>query len=167
MAGALGSGIVCGIITWLFAILTRYNAEIFATWVCFVGITSYFAAGCGKQGFARSMSSNLAGVAIGCTIIFLSNGKGDVMGGVITGVFTWLICYLSHIDLTKFSFCTFMGGYSSFATGGNWKMLVVCLIIGNITGHICYMLGNFLYDKFGKKDVEEDWVVLKFFEGEE
>lgn len=164
MASALGSGILSGLWAWIGGMLSAAKPEYFATWAGFVGLTSYFAAGCGKQGIVRSISSNLTGILIGCTIILLSTGKSNTFGAIVTGIFSWLICYLAHVDLTKYAFCTFMGGYSAFATGGNWQLLVICTIIGNLVGHMCVLLGNFIYDKFGNKNIKEDWVVLKFFE---
>jgi hypothetical protein len=163
MAAALGSGIICGIWAYVGGLLSVSHPELFATWLGFVGITSYFAAGCGKQGIVRSISSNLAGILIGCTIIAMSTGKSDLTGAIITGFFTWVIVYITHIDLTKNAFCTFMGGYSAFATGGNWKMLIICLVLGNIIGHLCFSLGNAIEAKFGRNNKEE-WVALKFFE---
>lgn len=163
MAAALGSGIVCGIWAYVGGLLSASNPELFATWLGFVGITSYFAAGCGKN-IVRSISSNLAGILIGCTIIIMSTGKSNLTSAIITGFFTWVICYITHIDLTKNAFCTFMGGYSAFATGGNWQMLVICIVLGNFIGHLCFVLGNIIYDKFGSKT--EDWQVLNFLDKE-
>lgn len=155
MSSALASGILSGLWALVGGVLSAKNPELFATWLGFVGLTSYFAAGTGKSNLARSVTSNLAGILIGCTIIALSAGKSNTVGAIITGIFSWLICYLAHIDLTRYAFCTFMGGFSAFATGGNWKMLVICILIGNLVGHLCVIFGNFLYEKFGDKNKED------------
>lgn len=58
-----------------------------------------------------------------------------------------------------------MGGFSAFATGGNWEMVVVCTIIGNIAGYLCVKLGNLIYDMTAKEnDDQEEWSVLKLFD---
>lgn len=166
MASALSSGLISGIWTGIANYLSIFLPNLFSSWVGFVGITSYFVAGGKKEGFIRSLTSNLTGVLIGCIIIAISSlSESVVFGAAVTGVFTWLICYLAHIDLTKFSTCTFMGGYSAFATGGNWRLLVICLICGNIVGYLCTLFGDFLYSKFKKKNsTEEEWVILKFLD---
>lgn len=162
MSSALASGILSGLWALVGGLLSAKYPELFATWLGFVGLTSYFAAGTGKTNLVRSISSNLVGILIGCTIIFLSTGKGNTVGAIITGIFSWLIVYLAHVDITRYAFCTFMGGYSAFATGGNWKMLVICIVLGNLIGHLCVVLGDFFYEKFGDK-TKKDWVILKIF----
>ena len=52
MANALGTGIFCGLWQGIGSVLGL------ATWMGFVGCTSYFSAGCGKTGFIKSMCSN-------------------------------------------------------------------------------------------------------------
>lgn len=166
-AGAVGSGIVCGIWAYVSAKLSMSYPDLFATWLGFVGITSFFTAGASKSAVFRSSASNIMGVIIGCTIIALSNIFPDsvLFSAVVTGFFTWVICYIVHIDLLRYAPCTFMGGFSAFATGGNWEMVVVCTIIGNIAGYLCVKLGNLIYDMTAKEnDDQEEWSVLKLFD---
>ena len=40
--------------------------------------------------------------------------------------------------------------YMEFASGGDWKMLCICLVLGNILGVCCDYSGRFLAAKFGK-----------------
>ena len=58
MANALGTGIFCGLWQGIGSVLGL------ATWMGFVGCTSYFSAGCGKTGFIKSMCSNYVGVCV-------------------------------------------------------------------------------------------------------
>ncbi|MEF9916137.1 MAG: DUF1097 domain-containing protein [Lachnospiraceae bacterium] len=165
MANALGSGVVCGI--WA-GFSTFFAASPFiAGWLGFVGCTSYFTAGCGPKGFVRSMCSNYAGILIGVTIIMLGGkiSNGYIFSALCTGFFTWVICFLAHCDLTKVVPCTFMGGFSAFATGGDWKLLCVSLFLGNLVGLGSDYLGRFIYKKFAKQKKEKkDWIVAKFLE---
>ncbi|MDD4690957.1 DUF1097 domain-containing protein [Eubacterium aggregans] len=164
MASALGSGIVCGIWAGFSTYFSIIAPTLIAGWVGFVGCTSYFTAGCGRNGFIRSMCSNYAGVLIGCTIISLSVmiSNGWIFSAICTGFFTWVICFLAHIDLTKVVPCTFMGGFSAFATGGNWQLLVICLLLGNLVGLGSDYLGRYIYKQFmHKKDEKEDWVLAQ------
>lgn len=159
---ALGSGIVCGL--WAgFGTFFAASAVI-ATWAGFAGCTSYFAAGCGPKGLIRSMCSNYVGILIGMIVIILGNvvSSGVIFSGLCTGFFTFVICFLSHCDLTKVIPCTFIGGFSAFATGGDWKMLCVSLLLGNLVGLGSDYLGRLFYQKFGSnKDGKKDWVIFK------
>lgn len=168
---SIGSAIICGIWTWLGLLGATAYPEYFAVWAGFVGCTSYFVAGCGRNGFIRSLVSNYSGVLIGTTIVLLGNAyPGIVPAAICTGFFSGVICFITHCDLTKFSTCTFMGGFSLFAAttyseaGGNpnWKMLLICLLLGNVVGLSCDLLGGFIYKTFfaGKSD-KDDWVILK------
>ena len=130
---AFGTAVVCGLWT---GVCAGAASPMLVTWVGFVGCTSYFTAGCGRNGFIRSLCSNYMGILIGCTIIALGNvvSSGVLFSALCTGFFSGVICYLSHCDLTKVAACTFMGGFSAFATGGNWQMLMLCLLLGNFVG---------------------------------
>ena len=158
---AFGTAVVCGLWT---GVCAGAASPMLVTWVGFVGCTAYFTAGCGRNGFIRSLCSNYMGILIGCTIIALGNvvSSGVLFSALCTGFFSGVICYLSHCDLTKVAACTFMGGFSAFATGGNWQMLMLCLLLGNFVGLGSDYLGRFFYSKVyrGKTD-KEDWVIFK------
>ena len=131
MANALGTGIFCGLWQGIGSVLGL------ATWMGFVGCTSYFSA--------------YVGLLWGMCIIMSGNiNSGILFGAIVTGAFSWLICYQSKIDLLSLVPNTFMGGFSAFASGGDWKMLCICLILGNILGVCCDYSGRFLAAKFGK-----------------
>lgn len=90
MANALGTGIFCGLWQGIGSVLGL------ATWMGFVGCTSYFSAGCGKTGFIKSMCSNYVGLLWGMCIIMSGNiNSGILFGAIVTGAFSWLICYQS------------------------------------------------------------------------
>lgn len=149
---ALGTGIACTVWTFVGGLLSMRWPALFAVWVGFAGCTSYFVAGAGKTGFRHSVASNLAGICIGCTII-ASSAISDALwfGAVVTGFFSFLIMFLTHFDLLKFGTCTFIGGFSSFATGGNIPMLVIGLLIGNVLGASCDWLGGWIMRRFSEK----------------
>lgn len=166
-ASAVASGILCGIWTYVAIRLSVTNPDLFAPWLGFVGTTSFFVAGANSSALVRSSVSNVVGVIIGCVILALGSLKPDgiLFAAIVTGFFTFVICYLVHIDLLKYSTCTFMGGFSAFATGGNWKMMILCLLIGNLVGYLCVKFGDVIYKATYKEDFnQEEWTVLKFFD---
>ena len=97
------------------------------------------------------MCSNYVGLLWGMCIIMSGNiNSGILFGAIVTGAFSWLICYQSKIDLLSLVPNTFMGGFAAFASGGDWKMLCICLVLGNILGVCSDYSGRFLAAKFGK-----------------
>lgn len=161
---AIGSGIACGIWTLIGNYFGSQYPALIATWVGFVGCTSFFVAGGGKKGFIYSISSNCIGILIGCVILGLGSfSSSHFYNAVVTGVFTFVMMWLLHFDLLKYATCTFMGGFSTFATGGNWQLLLICLLLGNILGACCDALGNWLVKKFGDPR-KKDWKALTFLE---
>lgn len=157
---AVGNAVVCG--TWTY-IGTVFAGSLITVWGGFAGCTSYFVAGGGKNGLIRSVCSNLTGILIASIIIFLGNFFNQpIFAAICTGIFTWLMCYLGHFDLTKFVPCTFIGGFSTFASNGNWQMCLICLVIGNFVGFGSDYFGRYIYRKFFKDKTEKnDWVIGK------
>lgn len=170
LSAAIGSAVVCGIWT---AVCVLAASPLIVCWVGFAGCTSYYTAGGGPKGFLRSMASNCAGILIGCTIIAMVNAAdGSSLVNILsTGFFSGVIVWLVHFDVLKFSTCTFIGGFSAFATGGDWKMLLICLFLGNIVGITSDYLGRLLYRTFFEKKNtaagKSDWILLKLPENEE
>lgn len=147
MASAIGTGIFCGIWQGLAGVLGLVS------WMGFVGCTSYFSAGCGKTGFIKSLCSNFTGVLWGMLIILSGNINSTILfGAIVTGFFSWVICYQSKISLLSLVPNTFMGGFATFASGGSWKMLLLCLVLGNILGVVCDYSGRYIFKMFGKKE---------------
>jgi len=142
-AAALGTGIGCTIWTAIGIFFGARYPQLISTWVGFVGCTAYFIAGCGRSGFRHALISNFTGVAIGCAIIYMGTWSGHLIyNALVTGFFSFLIVYLARWDALKFSTCTFMGGFSAFATGGNWRMLLLCLFLGHLLGASCDWIGR-------------------------
>lgn len=160
-SSGLGNAIVCGLWTYF---ATIYAGTLMSVWAGFAGCTSYFIAGGGKNGIIRSLCSNLAGILIASIIILCGNiVNGPIFAAVCTGFFTLIMCYLGHCDLTKFVPCTFIGGFSTFASNGNWQMCLICIILGNFVGLASDSFGRWIYNKFfkGKTKRKEDWIIGK------
>ena len=57
-----------------------------------------------------------------------------------------------------------MGGFSAFASGGDWKMLCICLVLGNILGVCCDYSGRFLAENL-VKIINQEIRVKQIFKG--
>lgn len=141
--------------TWHWNFLRTLARYRFSSWTCYLDglrrLYFLFLSRMWKTGFIKSMCSNYVGLLWGMCIIMSGNiNSGILFGAIVTGAFSWLICYQSKIDLLSLVPNTFMGGFSAFASGGDWKMLCICLFLGNILGVCCDYSGRFLAAKFGK-----------------
>ncbi|MEG2246711.1 MAG: DUF1097 domain-containing protein [Peptostreptococcaceae bacterium] len=140
---ALGimTAILCGFWTWISGIIGLLG------WAGFAGCTTYFA--CGKHGFEgikKTIFPNMAGVLCGMSIIFLSNivpSLGDA--GVWCAIVTFVMCIIGKSKWFDFIPGTFMGCFCTFASGGNWILLIPSLLFGALLGISCDKSGDLLY----------------------
>ena len=151
MASSLGVGICC--VIWpLVANLTGLSV-----WIGFAGCTSYFVCGGGKAGFIKAICSNYTGM-LWAFLVFTFGGlgfmqSGDstlvlILGALATGFISWGMTYQSRIDLMSFVPATFIGCFSSFGAGGDWKMLAICFFLGHVLGVSCSFAGTLLSKAF-------------------
>lgn len=153
MASSLGVGICC--VIWpLIANLTGLSI-----WIGFAGCTSYFVCGGWKTGLIKAFVSNYTGM-FWAWLIFALSGlgfmQGDsafvmVLGALAVGFISWGMTYQSRVDLASFVPATFIGCFSSFGAGGDWKMLAICFVCGHILGLGCSIVGEVLSKMFVKQ----------------
>lgn len=141
VALSITTGVFCGI-WYVIAGMTGLIA-----WAGFAGCTTYFATGQhNKEGIMNTILPNLAGVACGMTSIFFGTmfpGLDNV--GLWAGLISFVICMLSHFKCLKFTPGIFVGCFSTFASGGNWKLVVPSIFLGAFLGWICDASGAWLY----------------------
>lgn len=150
MASALGIGLACMI--WaLVSSLTDLP-----TWMGFVGCVGYFAAGGGKSGGIRALGSVWTGIFWAMVVIMLfgvdfmqDKNTALFVGALAVGFISWAIPYQSKIGLLSNVPVTFMGCFSTFASGGDWKILLLCATIGVALGFACDYSGRFLFQLAG------------------
>ena len=146
LALSISTAVLCGI----WAALAPLAGLI--SWAGFAGCTTYFSCGAyGKLGLKKTIFPNMAGVLCGMTIIALSNVV-PVLGewGVWCAIITFVMCIISRFGLFDFCPGTFMGCFSTFAAGGDWKMLVPSLLIGAFLGLACDFGGIWLRKWYNK-----------------
>lgn len=116
-------------------------------WGGFAGCTSYFASGKqGAQGVKTALLTNLAGIAIAMASIFLGTMFPAIdKVGIWSGIVSFTIVMLMHTKLFNFTTGTFIGCFSTFAIGGNWKLLVVSIVLGELVGCACDLSGRWFY----------------------
>ena len=148
LALGISTAILCGIWS-VFAGLVGLIG-----WAGFAGCTTYFStAHHGLVGLRKTILPNLAGVACGMSIYFLTfliPQLGE--WGVWCAVITFVMCILAYFK--AFDYCPgiFMGCFSTFAADGDWLLLTLSLLCGAILGFGCDYGGTFLYRKLFKNE---------------
>lgn len=108
------------------AIMTELSGPIgMISWVFFIAMLSYYASGCGLDGFERSLATNCAGVFWGWLILTLST---IIPGRFSLGISVFLIviamCMVAKIHLLSFVSGAFVGCSCFFGTELDRKSVV-------------------------------------------
>lgn len=148
MALSIVTGILCGLWSQLAPILGLI------TWGGFAGCTTYFASGKhGMDGFIVTVRQNLFGVLCGMTIIMLSTKFPFSFNQVLySGFITFVMCIVGKYKSLSFIPGTFMGCFSTFASNGEWKVLVPTLVVGALLGIACDLGGKAFYNLTNSKN---------------
>lgn len=138
---SISTAVLCGIWSYLAGVIGLIG------WAGFAGCTTYFASGKhGIIGLKKTILPNLAGVLCGMVIITLSNifpVFGDL--GIWCAIITFVMCIIAKVEWFDFCPGTFMGCFSTFAAGGDWKILVLSLVTGAFLGLACDYGGVWLH----------------------
>lgn len=138
---SITTAVLCGLWSYLSTIVGLIS------WAGFAGCTTYFASGKhGITGLKKAIFPNLIGVVCGMTIIILSN-LVPIFGelGIWCAIITFVMCIIAKFELFDFCPGTFVGCFSTFAAGGDWKILIPSLLIGAFLGFACDYSGVWLH----------------------
>lgn len=143
LAIAITTGILSGIWGWVavsFGLLS---------WAGFLGCTSYFAAPKdGVRGLLESYATNLTGVFWAMVIIsgaqFMSV---DIMGYVLTGIVSFLMCIQAKKQWLSYIPGTFIGCCATFAANGEWQIVIPSLLLGGAFGFSMKASGLWLHKR--------------------
>lgn len=145
LLGSLATALLCSV--WIFFA----NHTGLLGWGGFAGCTAYFAAP--KKGL-RSLPMILACVssgmlyAFGC-LYFERYFPNETIGLISTFVITFLMCAGGKYRLFAFVPGAFIGSFSSFAAGGDPKV-VPSILAGILLGLACDTAGRWLCRVFAK-----------------
>ncbi|MGY0216279.1 DUF1097 domain-containing protein [Endozoicomonadaceae bacterium StTr2] len=138
---SLTTGILSGIWGWLSVSLGLL------TWAGFMGCTSYFASPKdGLPGLASSMVTNISGVFWAVVIIQLSTFMDvTILGYVITGIVSFLMCIQAKKQWLSYIPGTFIGCGATFAANGDWQLVLPSLLVGSLFGYLMKATGLWLH----------------------
>ncbi|WP_298443351.1 DUF1097 domain-containing protein [uncultured Ferrimonas sp.] len=128
------------------------------TWAGFLGCTTYFASPKdGPKGLALSMLANVSGVFWGMVAIQLSTiANIEIVGYIITGVISMLMCLQAKKEWLSYIPGTFIGCCATFASNGNWQLVIPSLVVGVGMGYLMKTSGLYLHAKLNKKTQAKD-----------
>lgn len=163
LALSLSTGFCCGV--WAF--ISQIPAFNLVTWIGFAGCTAYFASGKhGLEGMSSAFFSTMSGVISAVIAVFISGLFSNLasMGVIMTGIVSGTMCLKSSIKKMWFIPGAFIGCFSSFAyisSGANLLSkdiisLILSLSLGTVLALCCDKGGDFLFNKFNKKESEID-----------
>lgn len=102
------------------------------TWVAFAAWACFFAAGAKRQGFFKTVPSNLSGVIWGWLIVWAAGAIGGWPGAlaisVVIGAF--FMCAQANWSVLSFIPGTFVGAACFFGTNGDWLGTTIALVSG-------------------------------------
>ncbi|NIY91830.1 DUF1097 domain-containing protein [Vibrio diazotrophicus] len=143
LAIAITTGILSGVWGWVaisFGLLS---------WAGFLGCTSYFAAPKdGVRGLLESYATNLAGVFWAMIIIKGTQYMSvDMLGYVLTGVVSFLMCIQAKKQWLSYIPGTFIGCCATFAANGEWQIVIPSLLLGGAFGFSMKASGLWLHKR--------------------
>lgn len=143
VAIALTTGILSGIWGWVAISLGLLS------WAGFLGCTTYFASPKdGVKGLGLSIVTNLSGVFWAMVIIHLSSMFSlEIIGYVVTAVVAFMMCVQAKKSWLNFIPGTFIGSCATFASNGDWQLVIPSLILGAFFGYTMKTSGLWLHAK--------------------
>lgn len=153
MSKLLFTSISVGILSWFWGYISSVLGLI--TWIGFIGCTSYFACGDKSRNLSlvKSLICNFTGVFWAFLIIYLSGIIHiNNIGAILTGIFSFVMCYQAKNKILGFIPGTFMGACSTFGSRGLYKAVIISLICGALVGYFSDLGGNLLFKVLGRKN---------------
>ena len=143
IAIAITTGILSGLWGWVAVSLGLLS------WAGFLGCTTYFASPTdGIKGIGLSIATNLSGVFWAMVIIKLSSMVSlEIIGYVITAIVAFFMCAQAKKSWLSFIPGTFIGSCATFASNGNWQLVIPSLILGVVFAYAMKTSGLWLKEK--------------------
>lgn len=129
---------------WTYATLGFLEPHLI-TWITFLTWASFYAAGAGPAGLAKSIACGLVGALASALVVWLNGrlgggtqGIGLVIFALLLGALGWALCRMSQIGLLGVIPASFIGAASFFGAGApldaklGW--VLVSLICGAVLG---------------------------------
>lgn len=123
-----------------------------ASWIGFAGCTTYFASGKKSlQGIGTAFAVNMTGVCWALLSIMAGRLWDWEYGtAVLCAVISYIIIIQANIKMLSFIPGAYIGCFTTFAAGGDWKQLIPALALGIILGWATDVTGAWLHHSVSK-----------------
>lgn len=142
---------------WCFATLGFLEPKVI-TWITFLTWASFYAAGAGTGGLAKSIACGAVGALVAALVVWLNGrlgggtqGVGLVIFSLLLGALGWVLCRMSQIALLGVIPGSFIGAASFFGAGAPLDQKLVWVLLSIACGSLMGLLSQRLAGVFTAK----------------
>jgi hypothetical protein len=142
------------VFVWTLATLGYLEPKVI-TWITFLTWASFFAAGAGSKGLAKSVACGLAGVLISALVVWVNGmvgggtqGPGLLMFAALLGVLGWTLCRISQLDILGVIPASFIGAAAFFGAGAPLDVKLAWVLVSIVCGSVMGLLSQRLAAMF-------------------
>jgi hypothetical protein len=156
-ASAMSVGLL--VTAWTFLSLGYLEPRVL-TWVTFFTWASFFAAGGGTTGLARSIASGIVGVGVSVAVVWFDSQLGLTqyhlpVRSLLLGLLGAVLCLLASLPLLSCIPASFIGAATFFAAGTPMDMrlfaVLTSIVIGALLGLASQKLAGVFVTRTGQK----------------
>jgi hypothetical protein len=142
------------VFVWTFATLGYLEPKVI-TWITFLTWASFYAAGAGAKGFAKSIACGVVGVLISGLVVWINGAAGGSTQGLgllifaaLLGVLGWTLCRISQVDLLGVIPASFIGAAAFFGAGAPLDLKLAWVLLSIVCGSVMGLLSQRLAAMF-------------------
>ena len=142
---------------WTYATLGYLEPKVI-TWITFLTWASFYAAGAGTAGLAKSIACGAVGALVSALVVWVNGrvgggtaGVGLVIFALLLGGLGWTLCRMSQVSLLGVIPASFIGAASFFGAGApldqKLAWVLVSLVCAAIMGLLSQRLAALLTER--------------------
>jgi hypothetical protein len=125
---------------WSYIGLTYFEPHVLV-WITFLTWASFYAAGGGRNGLAKSISSGIVGVLASAAVLWVDNRLSSgayhlLVLSLLLGILGWFLCVISAIRLLSSIPASFIGASAFFGAGSPMDIKLVWVLTSVVVGAI-------------------------------
>jgi hypothetical protein len=139
---------------WTFLTLGFLEPHVI-TWITFLTWASFFAAGAGTSGLAKSIACGVVGALASALVVWLNGRLGGGMQGIglvifalLLGALGWTLCRISQATLLGVIPASFIGAASFFGAGAPLGAKLGWVLLSLVCGAVMGLLSQRLAGSF-------------------
>ncbi len=125
---------------WTFATLGYLEPKVI-TWITFLTWASFYTAGGGTAGLAKSIACGVVGALVSAAAVWLNGrlgggtqGMGLLIFALLLGALGWVLCRISQLAILGVIPASFIGAASFFGAGAPLDQKLVWVLVSLVCG---------------------------------